>query len=198
MADIINLAHYADALRNTGYKNVDSAIAEIIDNSLEADAKDVLVICDIDSTSKEINDIAILDNGTGMDLATLNISLSLGDSTRRDRKGIGRFGVGLPQASLFIAPKVEVYSWQNGIDNSYYVYLDINEIKEGKQKTIQDAIKKSIPSEYLNVIKSMSSTGSSVLGKMQFKEHAHLCCGGTVINYIQNRPIHYSVDLNFT
>jgi hypothetical protein len=174
MADIINLAHYADALRNTGYKNVDSAIAEIIDNSLEADAKDVLVICDIDSTSKEINDIAILDNGTGMDLATLNISLSLGDSTRRDRKGIGRFGVGLPQASLFIAPKVEVYSWQNGIDNSYYVYLDINEIKEGKQKTIQDAIKKSIPSEYLNVIKSMSSTGSSVLGKMQFKEHGTL------------------------
>ncbi len=178
MADIINLAHYADALRNTGYKNIDSAIAEIIDNSLEANATDILVIGDThsvtDSTIKEIKDIAIVDNGIGMDLATLNICLSLGDSTRRERKGIGRFGVGLPQASLFITPKVEVYSWQNGIDNAYYVYLDINEIKEGKQKTIQDAIKKSIPLEYLNLIKEMSSIGSSVLGKMKFKEHGTL------------------------
>ena len=30
-----------DALRNTGYRNIESAIAEIVDNSVQANAKDI-------------------------------------------------------------------------------------------------------------------------------------------------------------
>lgn len=42
--DLINLTQYADALRSTGYKNIESAISEIIDNSIEAGAKEILII----------------------------------------------------------------------------------------------------------------------------------------------------------
>ena len=43
MAEIVDLRHMADAIRNTGYKDLDSAVAEIVDNSIEANANDILV-----------------------------------------------------------------------------------------------------------------------------------------------------------
>ena len=42
--DIINISDYGDALRNSGYKDIESAMAEIVDNSIQAEAKNVLVI----------------------------------------------------------------------------------------------------------------------------------------------------------
>lgn len=153
---IINIQHYTDALRNTGYKNTESAIAEIVDNSIEADAKNVLIICkegvDRGRGKKRVQEIAILDNGTGMDPETLRKSLVIGDGTRRARKGMGRFGVGLPQASLHVAPRVEVYSWQNG-SRPRMVYLDIEKIKAGKQTTIEEPVEGPVPKDYQRYLK---------------------------------------------
>ena len=41
---IVDIRNMGDALRNTGYKNIESAVSEIIDNSVEAGAKDIFVI----------------------------------------------------------------------------------------------------------------------------------------------------------
>lgn len=41
---IVDIKHMGDALRNTGYKNIESAVSEIIDNSVEAGAKDIFLI----------------------------------------------------------------------------------------------------------------------------------------------------------
>ena len=43
-ASIVDIRNMGDALRNTGYKNIESAVSEIIDNSVEANAKDIFVI----------------------------------------------------------------------------------------------------------------------------------------------------------
>lgn len=43
-ASIVDIKNMGDALRNTGYKNIESAVSEIIDNSVEANAKNVFVI----------------------------------------------------------------------------------------------------------------------------------------------------------
>lgn len=148
---IVNIAQMSDALRNTGYKNLESAVAEIVDNSIEAGATEVLILLTESSNlgpKKQIKDIAVLDNGSGMNSEILNKSLGLGSTTRAARKGMGRFGVGLPQASLYATPHVEVYSWQNGIDNSEMVYLDIKEVKSGSQKEIADPQKVEIPNIY--------------------------------------------------
>ena len=142
---IVQIKQMGDALRSSGYKSIDSAVAEIIDNSIEANAKDVFVIMrehvDPVTGRKCIYEFAILDNGTGMDDDKLSSCLGIGYTTKADRRGMGRFGVGLPQASLYVTPNVEVYSWQKEIETSDLVckvWLDIEKVKTGEQKEIND------------------------------------------------------------
>ena len=152
MKDLINLTQYADALRSTGYKNIESAISEIVDNSVEAGAKDIFIILketlDEIEGKKKVTEIAFLDNGIGMDKDTLESSLRIGCGTRTERKGIGRFGVGLPQASMHVAPKVDVYSWRDYEENPLKVYLDIDKVRNGEQIGIDDAESTQVPEEY--------------------------------------------------
>ena len=154
---IVDIQNMGDALRNTGYKNIESAVSEIIDNSVEAEAKNIFIILDEKinpiSGRKLVNEIAFLDNGLGMATDVLEGCLCIGSTTRRARKGIGRFGVGLPQASLYACPEVEVYSWQNGIDNCQKVFLDINKVKDGDQTELADPILCPIPDKYKCFIK---------------------------------------------
>lgn len=155
-SSIVDIQNMGDALRNTGYKNIESAVAEIIDNSVEANAKDIFVILRegiAKSGRKVVTEIGFLDNGDGMNEKVLGSCLGIGASTRHARKGMGRFGVGLPQASLYACPDVEVYSWQEGIENAKRVYLDINKVKEGQQKEIDDPIKMPIPEPYNSYVK---------------------------------------------
>lgn len=141
-----------DALRNTGYKNIECAMSEIIDNSVQAGADDILVIVSEEYNSRtgrnNISEIAFLDNGSGMTYEEIEGCLGIGYSTRADRKGMGRFGVGLPQASLYACPAVDVYSWQNGYENCKKVFLDIDKIRDGEQTEIADPISESIPDKY--------------------------------------------------
>lgn len=153
---IVDIKNMGDALRNTGYKNIESAVAEIIDNSVEAGAKNIFVILRegiAASGRKVVNEIGFLDNGDGMNEDVLGSCLGIGASTRQARKGMGRFGVGLPQASLYACPEIEVYSWQNGIENAKKVYLDINKIKDGEQTEIEDPSPENIPEPYASYIK---------------------------------------------
>lgn len=150
-ASIVDIKNMGDALRNTGYKNIESAVSEIIDNSVEANAKNIFVILRegiATSGRKVVTEIGFLDNGEGMSINVLGNCLGIGASTRQARKGMGRFGVGLPQASLYACPEIEVYSWQNGIDNAYKVYLDINKLKSGEQTEIDDPELTPIPEPY--------------------------------------------------
>ena len=153
---IVDIKNMGDALRNTGYKNIASAVSEIIDNSVEARAKNIFVILRegvAASGRKVVTELGFLDNGEGMNSDVLGSCLGIGASTRQARKGMGRFGVGLPQASLYACPEVEVYSWQGSVDNAQKVYLDINKIKNGEQTEIEDPIKDRIPEPYAGYIR---------------------------------------------
>lgn len=153
---IVDIKNMGDALRNTGYKNIESAVAEIIDNSVEANAKNIFVILRegvAASGRKVVTEVGFLDNGDGMSTDILGSCLGIGASTRQARKGMGRFGVGLPQASLYACPEIEVYSWQNGVENAQKVYLDINKIKDGEQTEIEDPILTAIPEPYATYVR---------------------------------------------
>ncbi len=154
-ASIVDIKNMGDALRNTGYKNIESAVAEIIDNSVEANAENIFVILRegiASSGRKVVTEVGFLDNGDGMDSNVLGNCLGIGASTRQARRGMGRFGVGLPQASLYACPLIEVYSWQNGIENAKKVYLDIEKIKRGVQTEIEDPVLATIPKPYSDYI----------------------------------------------
>ncbi len=135
----------ASAIRDSGYKNTAYALAELIDNSIQAGATLVEAICfekerQIGSRwMKRIDSIAVIDNGIGMDGDVLRASLMFGNGTRlNDRSGIGRFGVGLPNASFSQGRKVEMWSWQNGISNSLYTYIDYDEIKSSNMLRVPE------------------------------------------------------------
>ncbi|MDY5474742.1 MAG: ATP-binding protein [Holdemanella porci] len=155
--DIFVIKTMGDALRNTGYKNIECAMSEIIDNSVQADAKNIIVIIseelNIKTGHKNISEIAFLDDGNGMTYEEIEGCLGIGYSTRTDRKGMGRFGVGLPQASLYACPAVDVYSWQDGYNNCKKVFLDIDKIKSEEQTEIEDPISAKIPKKYEKYLK---------------------------------------------
>jgi len=160
---IVQIQQMGDALRSSGYKSIDSAVAELIDNSIEAGAHDIFVIMtervDPNTGRKAIYEFGILDNGSGMDIDKLASCLGIGFTTKSDRRGMGRFGVGLPQASLHVTPSVEVYSWTeddgpiDSDDPVRQVWLDINKVKTGEQSEIEDPALVEIPEQYRGFLK---------------------------------------------
>ncbi|MBT2679276.1 ATP-binding protein [Bacillus sp. ISL-35] len=148
-------AHLAiEAMRDNGYKNTAYAVAELIDNSIQADASFVQLICGereeelATRKTKRINKIAILDNGTGMNEEVLKMALQFGNGTRlgkTNRSGIGRFGMGLPASSISQCKRVDVWSWQDGVENATHIYLDIDEVKKGERQTMPNPVKMDIP-----------------------------------------------------
>lgn len=106
--------------RSSGYKNTTYAIAEIIDNAFDANAQKcrVIFIEKRGSDNKKfIDEILIADDGDGMSGDTLKFCLQFGGTTNDDmeelvsKKKIGKFGYGLPNASLSQCPNVLVSSW---------------------------------------------------------------------------------------
>lgn len=143
---IIALDKFIQATRDSGYKSTASALSELVDNSIQAGATRIAisVVATANEDDKGI-EISILDNGSGMDPFTLRQALRFGGSTRfGDRSGLGRYGMGLPNASLSQARHVVVYTWQvagsgrgNGhakgrataaAERVYMSYLDVDEI----------------------------------------------------------------------
>lgn len=193
--DIFVIKTMGDALRNTGYKNIECAMSEIIDNSIQASASDILVVVSEEYNSKtgrnNISEIVFLDNGSGMSYEEIEGCLGIGYSTRTDRKGMGRFGVGLPQASLYACPSVDVYSWQDGYENCRKVFLDIEKIKNEEQTEIEDPIISEIPAKYKKYLKY------KVVGTQGTKEYDFMQHGTFVIWKNCDRVVPKTVNFLF-
>tara|TARA_B100000787_G_C16192975_1_gene298702 strand:- start:1016 stop:2812 length:1797 start_codon:yes stop_codon:yes gene_type:complete len=160
------------AFRESGYKDTASALAEIIDNSIEAmennpnKSRDVKILVieamqqTAQKTMKKIDQIAIFDNGCGMSKETLLLSLQFGNGTRlNSRNGMGRFGVGLPQSSISQCKRVEVYSWQKKGEVNY-TYLDYDEIQESNRQVPNEITTKNIPKKIIECISQINEEES--------------------------------------
>jgi sensor histidine kinase regulating citrate/malate metabolism len=113
---IVALDKFILSTRDSGYKSTSSAVAELVDNALQASARTVRISVEAtDAMSGSDIRIQVADDGVGMDRATLVQAMRFGGSGRyNDRSGLGRFGMGLPNASLGQARRVSVYTWQSG------------------------------------------------------------------------------------
>ena len=124
-----------EAMRDSGYKSTTHALAELIDNAIESGATAIEIFGVSrrnDPTGRfTLKELAVLDNGEGMDSITLRGSLRYGHGTRRQRRGIGRFGLGLPNSSMSQARRVDVWSWQAGVTNALHTWLSIDEVEAG-------------------------------------------------------------------
>lgn len=92
---------------------MESAIADIIDNSITAEATIVGILTPPNSSKPELY---IYDNGNGMSLDDLDNAMTFGgrDNLQRSKDDLGRYGLGLKTASLSQCKKFSVVSKKNG------------------------------------------------------------------------------------
>lgn len=145
---LVSEENFVRATRDAGYKDVASALGELIDNAIQANATrvEIFVMEERDTRGQRVVNIGVLDNGSGMDARVLHTSLQFG-GTRRfdDRSGFGRFGMGLPNSSLSQAPRVDVFAWQP-TEGCLHTYLDVGEFASGKRRTIPRPAAVTLPS----------------------------------------------------
>jgi anti-sigma regulatory factor (Ser/Thr protein kinase) len=129
--------NFIQATRDSGYKTLGSALAELVDNAFEAKATDVLITIEkcSDGDAPDVR-VCVTDNGIGMDRHTLRHALQFGWSSRfNQRDSHGRYGMGLPNASLSHARRVDLVSSQDG-EKAAGTYLDVDEIARGQVASI--------------------------------------------------------------
>jgi len=104
-------ASFFQSMRDLGYI-LDTALADIIDNSISALSKNI----DIFAISNESFHICIIDDGYGMTQDELIEGMRYASKDPRDQRGkfdLGRFGLGLKLASLSQCRKLTVVSKKN-------------------------------------------------------------------------------------
>jgi hypothetical protein len=136
---IIQLDHFISSTRDSGYKNLSAALAELIDNAIEAKASKVQVrVNKLVAAIEEHFEIMVVDNGHGMCREELNVALQFGGSTRfNSRTQYGRYGMGLPNSTLSQCRRVEVITWRKK-NEIYSNYLDADEVMDSKMTVLPD------------------------------------------------------------
>lgn len=129
------------ATRETGYRGSIAAVAELVDNAIQAGAATVRVFITerrdrLEGQLRRELDVAVMDDGDGMEPGQLQTALQFGGSSRfANRSGLGRFGMGLPNSSVSQSRRLEVLSWQSP-DHVLSTYLDIDEVASQNSRTI--------------------------------------------------------------
>jgi hypothetical protein len=151
---IVVTSNFVRAARDAGYGSLSTALAELVDNSLQASAT-LIEITLTRSAQQAAPSITVLDNGRGMNRAELFACLKFGGSSRfNDRQSLGRYGMGLPGASLSQARRVRVEAWQNGSAGSF-VALDVDAAAAGD-------VSRLIPRRAPSTLRHASDSGCQV------------------------------------
>jgi hypothetical protein len=158
--------------RASGFKNTAYALAELIDNSFDAKAQNVQIVLLEKNTfgRRKVEEILVLDDGCGMSVDTLQGALQFGNTTNNDIEEVvktkrkGKFGYGLPNASLSQCKDIGVYSWtKKGVPN--FVYLNLEELKKTESIEIPPVVAKELPKHYGALFDNFPNSGSLVCWK---------------------------------
>lgn len=125
-----NASKTIESLRHLTYTNV-SALADIVDNSLDANADNVSISIS-DHKNGQDQDITIIDNGHGMSIEIMGEAIKLGSATEKSQSDLGRFGMGLVTASISMARRIEVVSKEEG-KPVHKVVLDLDDIADSNE-----------------------------------------------------------------
>ena len=131
-------SRFFDSLRGSGY-SLNAAIADIVDNSISANASIVNVRFNLnftDASAAGVAAISISDNGDGMDKDGILNALKYGAAPRTDAKSLGKFGIGLKLASTAFAKIVTVTSRKKGDSEILSGILDLDFIAQKRAPVI--------------------------------------------------------------
>jgi len=123
----------SESMRDIGY-SLETAVADIIDNSITAEASRVDIWCDFNSGQPQL---AITDNGKGMTKTELIAAMrhgSMHPKIKRSINDLGRFGLGLKTASFSQCRQLIVISSKNGqISGAMW---DLDEVEDNNEWAI--------------------------------------------------------------
>ena len=172
------------SMRSSGYDTTSQACADIIDNSIEANAGKIMIsITDKDGSNKggKVSQIIIGDDGHGIIPKCMAPALTFGMSDRHlANDGLGKFGMGLPNATGSIAKATEIYSkWDDG-DYHYCEFSFDSLLKDKYTKDgciiIPDAIQKDLPKEISSEVKKTfgdHSHGTIIIMQVDYERLSH-------------------------
>lgn len=118
------------SLRSMGY-SFESAVADVIDNSISAHASNIRVLFPTNPLQETA--VGILDDGCGMSSDSLFEAMrygSMASEAERDEDDLGRFGMGMKAASLSQCRNLTVVSYYDGKRSAFtwdYVYIQKNQ-----------------------------------------------------------------------
>jgi hypothetical protein len=100
-------SRYMKALSSQGY-SFEAAVADLVDNSIDANAKNV-IICFLRDSDRLVS-LLVVDDGSGMSAQELDVAMTVGGRRDYGVGALGMFGTGLKSASLSHAASVTVTS----------------------------------------------------------------------------------------
>ena len=160
VVDLIAADQALMSLRSSGH-DYNSAIGEVIDNSLQANANNIRcriftlkkVVKKNKNATEVVERIAVGDDGDGMDETITHLSLKLGFSSRyNDRKGMGRFGVGAKMGGISQGKRIDIYSRQSKTTPWLHTYIDLDEISAGAMTVIPPPEATEIPRDCKDLV----------------------------------------------
>ncbi|AKL72884.1 Histidine kinase-, DNA gyrase B-, and HSP90-like ATPase [Actinobacteria bacterium IMCC26256] len=102
-----NTSRIVEGFRDTGY-SFDAAVADLIDNSIEAGASIINVVLALTAGNEVI--LSVQDDGHGMNVDDLENAMKYGAAEKSDVHRLGRFGLGLKTASTSFCRRLTVIS----------------------------------------------------------------------------------------
>ena len=138
--------------RAIGY-SLETAVADVIDNSISANAKKIWFSSEWKGGDSVIT---ILDDGYGMNNDELVQAMKPGAKNpmvERAEKDLGRFGLGLKTASFSQCQKLIVVSKKAGCDPIYWIW-DLSYVNETNK---WELIRHPIPDEFLHALDDLES-----------------------------------------
>src|ERR1700722_1738970 len=148
------------SLRASGH-DYKSAVGEVFDNSLQANANNLKlrlftekkVLGKNTKKTEVVERVAMGDDGIGMSKEILYHSLMLGYSSRYDdRTGMGRFGVGAKLGGISQGRRIELYSRQSASEPWLYTYIDLGEIHNGTMNYIPEPSPAQLPEDCADLV----------------------------------------------
>lgn len=116
-----------EGLRDTGYE-FNTAIADLIDNSIAASASIVDIVMSMDFRGKLR--LSIADNGNGMSRDELVNAMKYGSPPRPHPSSLGKFGLGLKTASTAFCRRLQVTSRYNGSPDVIRACWDLDHVAD--------------------------------------------------------------------
>ena len=119
-----------EGLRDTGY-DFNTALADIIDNSVDAKATKVRIWIRVDPDNDIV--VSVADDGHGMDETALLNAMTYGAKSKKDKSSLGKFGLGLKTASTAFARRLSVITRASATSPVLKATWDLDHVDKKKE-----------------------------------------------------------------